>query len=58
MSARSNDPMRRPLVICAWCKALLSRGVGPPSHGVCGRCLRLQFGLGDEGATSEGLQPA
>lgn len=58
MSARSNDPRRRPLVICAWCNALLSRGVGPPSHGVCPRCLRLQFDLGDESAPGGGLQPA
>lgn len=58
MSARSNDHLRRPIVICAWCKALLSRGVGPPSHGVCSRCLRLQFDLGDEGASGGGLQPA
>jgi hypothetical protein len=25
-------------VVCAWCKALMSGGVLPASHGICRRC--------------------
>jgi len=34
-----------PVVICAWCKALMSDGVLPASRGICKRCAE-QFRKG------------
>ena len=40
--------MTEPSVVCAWCKALLSSGTEPASHGVCPRCLQQHLGLEQE----------
>lgn len=40
--------MTEPSVICAWCKALLSAGSEPASHGVCPGCLQQHLGLAQE----------
>jgi hypothetical protein len=37
-----------PAVVCAWCKAMLSSGTEPASHGVCPRCLQQHLGLEEE----------
>lgn len=33
-----------PRVICAWCKAVLSEGSEPVSHGICESCDEKHFG--------------
>lgn len=40
--------MSDPTVVCAWCKAVLSAGSDPASHGVCARCLQQHLGLAEE----------
>ena len=37
--------MSDPSVVCAWCKAVLSPGAEPASHGVCAHCLQRHLGL-------------
>lgn len=40
--------MSDPTVVCAWCKAVLSPGTEPASHGVCPHCLQQHLGLEEE----------
>ena len=49
--------MSDPTVVCAWCKAVLSPGSEPASHGVCPRCLQQHLGLEEEmGKAAEGTR--
>lgn len=40
--------MSEPAVVCAWCKAALSPGSDPASHGICPSYLQQHLGIAEE----------